>query len=216
MSLTDGAVAITFDALVDLLSPPPDARRIVAIVGAPASGKSTVSEALVDALNARHPGATALLQMDGFHLDDPLLEERGLRQRKGSPETFDVGGLCGLLSRLRDGREPEVFAPRFDRSIEISRGGAVAIPVSARTIVVEGNWLLLDQPPWRDVADAFDLSVAIAPSEDLLRDRLMARWAHLGADVARRKTEENDLPNARLVKSQSRPATYLLQDIPDL
>lgn len=70
-------------------------RRILGISGAPGAGKSTVAEALVD------PGTSVLVGMDGFHLADHLLVERGIRDRKGAPDTFDVDGFVALLGRLR-------------------------------------------------------------------------------------------------------------------
>ena len=97
---------------------PTGERRVVAIAGPPASGKSTLAAELVDALDATSPGSCALLQMDGFHYDDEVLAPRGWLARKGAPHTFDVGGYAATLGRLRANREESVAVPRFDR-----RGG---------------------------------------------------------------------------------------------
>ena len=68
-------------------------------------------------------GKTAkVVPMDGFHYDDAVLEARGLRARKGAPDTFDVSGFTHLLNRLRV--EAEVAIPVFDRQMELSRAGA--------------------------------------------------------------------------------------------
>ena len=83
-------------------------RRLIAIVGAPGSGKSTVAEGLIAQVNAVHPGGAAILPMDGYHFDDAVLDARGLRARKGAPETFDVGGLRHMLSRLKLNDEDEI------------------------------------------------------------------------------------------------------------
>src|ERR1700742_4279248 len=56
-------------------------RIVVAIVGAPGSGKSTFAERLEAHLNATEPGAAAILPMDGYHYDDCVLNARGLRAR---------------------------------------------------------------------------------------------------------------------------------------
>ena len=103
-------------------------RVVCAIAGAPASGKSTLAETLVERLNADGPGTAALLPMDGFHFDDLHLVPAGLRPRKGAPETFDVGGLRHALLRLREASEPFVAVPVFDRAVEIARAGARLIP----------------------------------------------------------------------------------------
>ncbi|MEO1551329.1 MAG: adenylyl-sulfate kinase, partial [Pseudomonadota bacterium] len=102
-------------------------RLIVALAGAPGSGKSTVAQSLRDLLAARGHSA-AVLQMDGFHYDDAVLEARGLRAVKGAPQTFDVDGFASLLARVRDNSADEVATPVFDRSLEISRAGAAIIP----------------------------------------------------------------------------------------
>ncbi len=67
-------------------------RRLIALAGAPASGKSTLAHALC----ALVPGA-CVVPMDGFHLDNALLEARGLLARKGAPETFDARGFLHLM-----------------------------------------------------------------------------------------------------------------------
>ena len=160
--------------LADRIAALPAARTLTALVGPPASGKSTLAEALVAAL----PGA-ALVPMDGFHLDDRVLAARGLSHAKGAPETFDLGGLARLLAAVRAGEE--VVAPVFDRAREIAVAGALVVPASARHVVVEGNWLLLDRPGWRGRPDA-------------------EAWI-----------EGNDLPNARTMAADSRQADVVLR-----
>ncbi|WP_319533016.1 nucleoside triphosphate hydrolase [uncultured Cohaesibacter sp.] len=180
-------------------------RLIVCLAGAPGSGKSTMAEKLVDALNADQPGLAMLLPMDGYHFDDIVLEQLGRKARKGASDTFDVGGLDSILKRLRDGSEEVVAVPVFDRSIEIARAGARLIPRSTKLIVVEGNYLLLDAEPWRRLRQHFDFSVFIDVPEATLRERLMCRWRDLNysEQAALEKVDGNDLPNARIVTSQS-------------
>lgn len=193
-----------------LIALDPGRRVLCAIAGAPASGKSTVAEALVERLNAHEPGAAALLPMDGFHYDDLYLRPAGLRPRKGAPETFDVGGFRHMLMRLRANDEAAVAVPVFDRDIEIARAGARLIPQSARVIVVEGNYLLLARPPWDTLRALFDVTVLLDVSEDELRERLTRRWAHyaLTPEEIAWKLDGNDLPNGRVVREESAPADF--------
>jgi pantothenate kinase len=187
-------------------------RVIVALAGAPGAGKSTVAERLVAQVNGGQPGQAALLAMDGYHFDDLHLGPAGLLPRKGAPETFDVGGLRHTLLRLRAGDEPFVAVPVFDRQIEIARAGANLIAASVPVIVVEGNYLLLDQPPWDALSGLFDVTVFVDVPEPVLRQRLVARWQGFGlteAEIAA-KLEENDLPNGRLIAAQSRVPDYRL------
>ncbi|MGB3406843.1 MAG: hypothetical protein WBA67_05055 [Jannaschia sp.] len=188
------------DPLADLvarINALPGARVVVAMVGPPASGKSTLAETLAERSGGR------VLPMDGFHLDDRVLGPRGLLPRKGAPETFDLGGLSRTLTALRSG--VEVVHPVFDRSREIAIAGAGVIPAACRVVVVEGNWLLLDVPGWRELGP-WDLTVRLEVPEEALRARLEDRWAHLTPKARVAKIDDNDLPNARLMRDRSRVA----------
>ena len=182
-------------------------RRVIAVAGAPGSGKSTLVARLVEALEN-----AALVPMDGFHLDDRLLEEDGLVSRKGAPETFDAAGCVALVARLRAGGE--VIHPVFDRSRELAIAGAGRVPAGTRLVVVEGNYLLLNRAPWRDLAGLWDLSVMLEVPMGELRRRLTARWQALGKDPARIEAHlHNDLANAETVLRQSLPADLVVRNL---
>jgi pantothenate kinase len=187
-------------------------RLVVAIAGAPGSGKSTIAETLRQDIAAR--GETvAVVPMDGFHFDNRVLEARGLLPRKGAPETFDVAGFHHLLGRIV-AREPDVAIPVFDRSIEIARAGAAIVTAETRIILAEGNYLLLDEQPWTGLAPLFDLTVWLdVPLEELER-RLIRRWLKHGfaGGAARQKALFNDIPNAERVAAGSRPADFVLRN----
>lgn len=172
-------------------------RFIVAIAGAPGAGKSTLAEALVVALNADHASRGAILPMDGFHLDNALLGERGLLDKKGAPETFDADGFASVLARLRlaDG---DVVVPVFDRQMDVARAGGRLIGKETEIIVVEGNYLLLGTPEWGKSRGDYDLSVFIDVPLSTLKQRLIQRWLDNGhsRDSARLRALTNDIPNA--------------------
>ncbi len=183
-------------------------RFIVAIAGPPAAGKSTRAERLVEVFPQ---GNAALVAMDGFHYDDAVLNRIGLRHRKGAPETFDFGGFASLLQRLRAG-EPDVAVPLFDRSMEIARNAAAIIDSSVRFIFVEGNYLLLDEDPWRSLAPLFDFTIFVDVDRDELERRLVQRWRDHGRDdeAARQWINSNDLPNIDRVLGARRRADLVL------
>jgi pantothenate kinase len=185
-------------------------RCIVAIAGPPGSGKSTFAEKLDAELNAQSAGSAAILPMDEYHLDDMVLVPRGLRSRKGAPETFDVAGFVHMIGRLRDNLEPDIAVPVFDRSIEIARAGARLIPRSVRALIVEGNYLLLDRSPWNELI--FDLTVMVDVQRDVLRQRLVQRWLDLELTLleANTKVNDNDMINVELVKNSSRRPDFFL------
>ena len=124
-------------------------RTFLAIAGAPGSGKSTLVERVAEAMAVQGDDdpLVAILPMDGYHYDDSILKARGRHQWKGAPDTFDVSGLRSTLVRLADPAEGSVAVPVFDRELEISRGSARIIAQSVQLILVEGNYLLLDENP---------------------------------------------------------------------
>lgn len=204
------ALAGLADRLIAAQGP---ARRIVALAGAPGSGKSTFAERLRDRIAVRLP--VEVVPMDGFHYDDMVLEARGWRPRKGAPHTFDVEGFGAMLDRLRadDGRD--VAIPVFDRSIEIARAGARIITPEARLLIAEGNYLLLDDPDWAPLRARFDATVFLDVPEGEVAARLADRWQGYGLDEAaiRAKLQENDLQNALLVMLRSVPADFVVRNV---
>lgn len=190
------------------------ARTIVAVAGPPGVGKSTFAAALAQALNEAEAANASIVPMDGFHLDDGVLRRQGTLDRKGAPFTFDLGGFVSLLRRLRDNAEPGIAVPVFDRSLEISRAGAAVVASSTRFLIVEGNYLLLDDPDWGRLRPFFDLTLMLQEDPRVLDERLVARWLAHGFDPesARAKVAHNDLPNVDLVRHRSVAADIALQD----
>lgn len=206
---------VTSASIVDALLARAGGKRrfMAAIAGPPGSGKSMLGATLEQALIERGEKAV-LVPMDGFHFDDAVLRERGLADRKGAPETFDFAGLYTLLKRIRAG-EPDVAIPLFDRSMELSRAAAAIIARDARLILVEGNYLLLDEAPWSDLSDLFDFSVYLDVPRAELERRLLERWAHHGreAAVARHWVKTNDLPNAERVAKRRRTSDMVMKNV---
>ncbi|WP_424993584.1 nucleoside/nucleotide kinase family protein [Oceaniradius stylonematis] len=189
----------------------PGRRLMVAIAGPPGSGKSTLATELVDALNEGGGGSAALLPMDGYHLDNRILEQKGLLARKGAPETFDADGFCRMVALIR-GAQGDVVHPVFDRKADLAIAGAAIIARSVEVVVIEGNYLLLCDEPWRGAQAHYDLTVFVAPAMPTLSERLVERWLALGhdRDAAIGRAERNDLPNAGLVLEQSVGADIIL------
>ncbi|MCA1405490.1 nucleoside triphosphate hydrolase [Ensifer sp. IC3342] len=188
------------------------ARFIVAIAGPPGAGKSTLSEALAEALITAGEKA-AVLTMDGFHMDNAVLEEKGLLARKGAPETFDFRSFLSTVVAVR-ANDGEVLVPIFDRSRELAIASARVIAPETRIVLVEGNYLMLDEAPWNRLDGAFDFSIFIDPGLEVIERRLLKRWFDHGYDdeTAKAKAFGNDIPNARRIIGSRRPADLVIRD----
>lgn len=193
-----------------------DAKRfLVAIAGPPGAGKSTLADNVANALKARGESAE-VLPMDGFHMDNAVLIEKGLLKRKGVPESFDVRAFLDIVRAVR-AADQEVLVPVFDRSREIAIASARIVSPDHRFIVIEGNYLLFSQGKWAELEGMFDYSVMLAPPMEVLEERLWARWKgyDLDDEASRAKVYGNDLPNGRLILENRRPADVTIDIVQD-
>lgn len=171
-------------------------RAVLGIAGAPASGKSTVTEWLAEQL-ADEPERVAVVGMDAFHLGQRVLDAHGLAAVKGAPHTFDARGYVALLDRVRASAEP-VYAPEFHREIEDSLAHVVEIGPEVGLVLTEGNYLLLPEPPWDGVRPLLDEAWFLHLDPEERRRRMVARHLRYGHSLedARRRTLGSDEANA--------------------
>ncbi len=188
---------------------PASARLIVGLAGAPGAGKSTAAAALA----ARLLDAV-VLPMDGFHFPQAELVRLGRRERMGAPDTFDVDAFVTLLEHLRSvaGSGTTVLAPGFDRRVEEPVPGAIELLPERRTVIVEGNYLLMREGGWQRVAPLLDLSVAVVLDETTRHARLIARHIAFGKtpDAARAWALGPDERNAAAIAATLQHADHFL------
>ncbi len=193
-------------------------RVVLGVAGAPGAGKSTLAEALVAGVAAaRGEDWVAHVPMDGFHLADVQLDRLGSRSRKGAPDTFDAEGYAALLRRLVDEPDSWVYAPGFERTLEQPIAAAVVVPPQARLVVTEGNYLLLDEPPWQRARDALEQVWFVTVDDGLRRDRLVRRHVDFGKrpEDAEAWVGATDEPNAALVAAVAHRADRIVVNGPD-
>jgi pantothenate kinase len=177
-------------------------RAILGIAGSPGAGKSTLVDLLVARIRAvKGVDWVAHVPMDGFHLADAQLDRIGARGRKGAPDTFDAAGYAHLLERLKRETDTPVYVPGFDRTLEQPLAAALVVLPSARLVVTEGNYLLLDDPAWAHARRAIDAVWFVATEESERIERLVARHIEFGKtpDEARAWVATTDQRNAELV-----------------
>lgn len=163
---------------------------------------------LVDALG----GAAVLVGMDGYHLAQSELRRLGRAGRKGAPDTFDAADYIALLRRLRTSDGGTVYAPEFRRDIDEPIAAAVPVPAEVPLVITEGNYLLLDIPPWSAVRGLLDEVWFLVPDERTRRGWLAARHRRYGRtpQQAAERTTGSDEDNARLIAPTAARADLIL------
>jgi hypothetical protein len=194
--------------LAKLHATAPQKRTIVFLSAPPGTGKSTLTAfwAWLAGQDAELP-ALQTLPMDGFHHYNRYLDEHGLRPHKGAPETYNVAKLAQNLRQIRQGQGTW---PQYDRQLHDPQEGAVQ--VTAPLVVVEGNWLLLDDADWKALREYCDFSIFISAPAAALRQRLITRKqaGGLSEQEAMAFYQRTDGPNVERVLTSCLPADLTL------
>lgn len=180
-----------------------DGPLVAFLAGPPGAGKSTLSLALQRLADERQPGALQALAMDGFHFPAAYIqchwverdgERLPMARVKGSPESFDREKLEAALRALRRGL---ARWPAYDRRLHDVVEGAAE--VTGGILLVEGNWLLLNEPGFDRLRALCDFSIALWADEALLKGRLTGRKRMGGSnpEAAEAHYAFCDLPNIR-------------------
>lgn len=188
-------------------------RRILGIVGGPGAGKSTLAAAIGERIARTDPHRVAVVGMDGWHLASSTLQRLGRLERKGAPDTFDAAGYVAFLQRFRS--DPStIWAPEYRRSVEEPIGGALEIGPEVTLLVTEGNYLLLEDPPWDRVRRLLDEAWFLAPPDDVRRARLIARHEQVGRspEEAIARADGSDAANAAVIARTAPRADVVLGD----
>ncbi|KAI3400135.1 hypothetical protein diail_4366 [Diaporthe ilicicola] len=220
------------------LQTPPDRRFMVGIGGIPGSGKTTLSQVVTTALNARHARlepshpsysptpVAAFVPMDGYHLTRAQLsampDPATAHARRGAEFTFDGASFHRLIQALREplpvpAPSPPagtIFAPSFDHAVKDPKEDDIPILASHRIVVFEGNYVALDKEPWASAARLMDEVWFVDVDFAVARRRLVARHVKAGivADEAEadRRAVENDLPNGEEIIAKRLPVDEII------
>ena len=188
-------------------------RALLGVTGAPGSGKSTFAAGLAERLRADDV-TVALVPMDGFHLTQVELVQRGLRDVMGRIDTFDGVGYLSMLRSLREEAGRTISAPDFDRTVEEPVPHGIEVGPDVDLVITEGNYLLDDEPPWPDVRATLDEVWFVETDEATRLRRLLARHVAFGKSEAdaRHWIERVDEPNARRVRAMRSRADLVVTE----
>lgn len=197
---------------------------------------SEVIKLLNDSPKPCHSTHAALLSMDGFHLSRATLDQLPNREeayiRRGAPWTFDAEAFLKFMQRLRSwadqpasssspsssssgpgasnpsttSEDEVLYAPTFDHHTKDPVENGTCITSSTSIVIVEGNYLLLDEPVWRDVAGLVDYKVFVDADAGVARERLARRHVEAGIEGCLedgfRRVDANDYLNGLVIRER--------------
>ncbi len=194
-------------------------RILVMLAAPPGAGKSTLAGFLQKlSQDQKETSPVQTIGMDGFHRrQEYLLCHSALRdgkavplvQIKGAPVTFDLDKLKESVKKIAAGET--TGWPAYDRLLHNPVENALTI--SGNIILLEGNYLLLDEEGWRELPQYADYTISVKAEEALLRKRLIDRRIRTGVreDAATQFVDFSDLPNVRLCLEKTIPADLKLR-----
>ena len=155
-------------------------RLIIFLAAPPAVGKSTLA-VFLQKLSKGLTNTTPIqsLSLDGFHYSNEFLKtnkiiinkvKHTLYEIKGMPETYN---LESFISHLENLKSKNIKWPIYDRNLHNSVVDIV--DVTSDIVLIEGNWLLLNEEGWKGLKSLCDYSIFIEANEEVLKNRLVNR-----------------------------------------
>jgi type I pantothenate kinase len=174
-------VTETFLGRVGSMPAPP---FIAGIAGSVAVGKSTAARVLQTLLSRwpEHPRVD-LVTTDGFLLPNAELSARGILQRKGFPESYDLRRLIRFVADVHAGVE-EASAPVYSHLVYDIVPGARQVVRRPDILILEGLNVLQRASEMGGthrtyVSDYFDFRIYVDADEASIRRWFLQRFARL-------------------------------------
>ena len=187
-------------------------RTKILLAGPPGSGKSTFASVLEELAHQQKSFSIQALGIDGFHFTNAYLrsnfisyngKELTLEAIKGAPETYDIKSMLKQWQLLDN---PVAQWPVYDRTVHEPISGKIV--VNSEVLILEGNWVLLDEPNWKVLSAQADLTIFLRMEEEQLRERLKSRKKRGGYSIEEVEAHylRTDRPNIHRVLTKSIPA----------
>ena len=191
----------------------------IVLLGATAASGKSILAAFWEWLSRQDDNllSAQALSIDGFHFPNRVMKRRTIlrdgQQRlmhdyKGAPESFDLEGMRCKLAALRRGQA--IRWPLYDRKIHDPVEDAIA--VTSPLLILEGNYVLLDAPGWRELRGLADFGIFLETDAALTRERLRQRKLRGGYDMEwiEGHYARSDGPNTAMILGQRLPANLTL------
>lgn len=168
---------------------------LVGIAGPPGVGKSTFAAAV-----QRLIPHSIVVPMDGYHFYKAQLREfsdpEEAFRRRGAPWTFDSEKFVKDVRQLRESGEGKF--PSFDHGMGDPVEDAICVTKEHQIVLIEGNYLLLEEAPWCDIKSILDLTIFLSADLEVVKKRILKRHISVGrsAEQAMERIETNDALNA--------------------
>ncbi|KAI5680156.1 hypothetical protein M9H77_01383 [Catharanthus roseus] len=233
-----GCMEDIYDTLAEHLVPTAAAasnsnfKHIVGLAGPPGAGKSTLASEVARRVNRLWPqkcGSVSIdsqvepsevaivLPMDGFHLYrhqlDAMEDPKEAHARRGAPWTFNPELLLKCLKTLKS--QGSVYAPSFDHGVGDPVEDDIFVDVRHKVVIVEGNYLFLEEGMWKEISSEFDEKWFIDIDIEKAMQRVLKRHISTGKrpDVAKWRIDYNDQPNAELIMKSKKNADLVIKSV---
>jgi len=163
-------------------------------------GKRLTSRRLPEGL----VGVRQLHELIASHVEDPDQVIIGIETDRGLwVGALTAAGYAHLLERLKVETDTPVYVPGFERTLEQPLAAELVVLPTARLVITEGNYLLVDDPQWTRARAAIDTVWFVAGEDGPRIRRLVARHIHFGktSDEARAWVTTTDQRNSELVST---------------